>query len=144
MACRGSCSVTPAALSFIQTLRGNIRWKVVKSAESKKLLGHSNMKEWSVYIIRCRDRSLYTGFSTDVQRRFGEHISGGRNLGDPNSKRLCGENVILDRDDSLYNFVRKLIGYEDVPPLLLQAMGARLHMPVILLKSYLTNHPCPK
>jgi len=45
------------------------------------LLGHSKMKGWSVYIIRCRDRSLSTGFSTDVQRRFGEHISGGRNLG---------------------------------------------------------------
>ena len=56
-------------------------WKVVKSAELKKLLGHSKMKEWSVYIIRCRDRSLYTGFITDVQRRFGEYISGGRNLG---------------------------------------------------------------
>jgi predicted GIY-YIG superfamily endonuclease len=53
-------------------------WKVVKSAELKKLLGHSKMKEWSVYIIRCRDRSLYTGISTDVQRRVGEHISGGR------------------------------------------------------------------
>jgi len=53
-------------------------WKVVKSAESKKLSGHSKMKEWSVYILRCRGRSLYTGISTDVQRRFGEHISGGR------------------------------------------------------------------
>ena len=50
----------------------------MKSAELKKLLGHSKMKKWSVYIIRCRDRSLYTGISTDVQRRFGEHISGGR------------------------------------------------------------------
>src|SRR4030042_2898994 len=53
-------------------------WKVVKSAELKKLLGYSNMNEWSVYIIRCSDRSLYTGISTDVQRRFGEHISGDR------------------------------------------------------------------
>ena len=24
-------------------------WKVVKSAELKKLLGHSKMKEWSIY-----------------------------------------------------------------------------------------------
>jgi len=39
-------------------------WKVVKSAELKKLSGHSKMKEWSVYIIRCRDRALYTGIST--------------------------------------------------------------------------------
>ena len=36
------------------------------------------MNEWSVYIIRCSDRSLYTGISTDVRRRFGEHISGDR------------------------------------------------------------------
>ncbi len=36
------------------------------------------MNEWSVYIIRCSDRSLYTGMTTDVQRRFGEHLSGDR------------------------------------------------------------------
>ena len=36
------------------------------------------MNEWYVYIIRCSDRSLYTGISTDVQRRFGEHVSGDR------------------------------------------------------------------
>jgi putative endonuclease len=29
--------------------------------------------EWSVYIIRCRDNSLYTGISNDVERRFSEH-----------------------------------------------------------------------
>jgi len=28
---------------------------------------------WSVYIIRCDDGSLYTGVSTDVERRFREH-----------------------------------------------------------------------
>ena len=28
---------------------------------------------WSVYIIRCDDDSLYTGVSTDVERRFREH-----------------------------------------------------------------------
>jgi len=41
-------------------------------------LGDSHMDEWSVYIIRCSDRSLYTGMTTDVQRRFGEHLSGDR------------------------------------------------------------------
>ena len=34
------------------------------------------MNEWSVYIIKCDGRYLYTGISIDVQRRFGEHISG--------------------------------------------------------------------
>ncbi len=29
--------------------------------------------DWSVYIILCDDGSLYTGVSTDVERRFREH-----------------------------------------------------------------------
>jgi putative endonuclease len=33
---------------------------------------------WSVYIIRCDDGSLYTGISTDVERRFGEHQGSSR------------------------------------------------------------------
>lgn len=28
---------------------------------------------WWLYVIQCRDGSLYTGVSTDVQRRFSEH-----------------------------------------------------------------------
>ena len=28
---------------------------------------------WYVYIIRASDNSLYTGVTTDVQRRFNEH-----------------------------------------------------------------------
>ena len=31
---------------------------------------------YSVYIIRCKDGSLYTGISTDVERRFLEHQKG--------------------------------------------------------------------
>lgn len=31
---------------------------------------------WSVYIVRCADESLYTGISTDVARRIGEHNDG--------------------------------------------------------------------
>ena len=36
------------------------------------------MGEWSVYIIRCDERFLYTGITTDVARRVGEHRSGDR------------------------------------------------------------------
>ncbi|MFT4547127.1 MAG: putative endonuclease [Pseudoalteromonas tetraodonis] len=36
-----------------------------------------NESRWSVYIIRCGDGSLYTGIATDVERRFGEHVSQG-------------------------------------------------------------------
>ncbi len=31
------------------------------------------MKNWWLYIIRCRDNSLYTGITTDVDRRFDTH-----------------------------------------------------------------------
>lgn len=30
--------------------------------------------EWVVYILRCDDGSLYTGISTDPERRFREHL----------------------------------------------------------------------
>ena len=32
---------------------------------------------WSIYIIRCGDRSLYTGISNNVPKRFAVHQSGG-------------------------------------------------------------------
>lgn len=31
------------------------------------------MSNWYVYIIQASDESLYTGITTDVQRRFAEH-----------------------------------------------------------------------
>ena len=34
--------------------------------------------DWSVYIIEASDGSLYTGISTDPERRFGEHSGGNR------------------------------------------------------------------
>jgi putative endonuclease len=36
------------------------------------------MTNWSVYILRCSDGSLYTGIATDVRRRFAEHEKGAR------------------------------------------------------------------
>jgi putative endonuclease len=31
---------------------------------------------WHVYLIECRDGSLYTGITTDVARRYAEHAAG--------------------------------------------------------------------
>ncbi|MDH3387603.1 MAG: GIY-YIG nuclease family protein [Gammaproteobacteria bacterium] len=31
---------------------------------------------WSLYIIEADDRSLYTGITTDIERRFAEHLQG--------------------------------------------------------------------
>jgi putative endonuclease len=44
------------------------------------------MSDWYLYLIRCRDNTLYTGISTDVDRRFVEHTGAG-NVG---SKYLKG------------------------------------------------------
>ena len=31
------------------------------------------MRDWSLYVIKCRDGSLYTGIAVDVARRFADH-----------------------------------------------------------------------
>lgn len=34
------------------------------------------MREWTVYILRCGDGTLYTGIALDVQARLEQHRSG--------------------------------------------------------------------
>lgn len=34
------------------------------------------MSPWYVYVIECRDGSLYTGIAVDVARRYAEHAAG--------------------------------------------------------------------
>lgn len=34
--------------------------------------------DYSLYILRCRDGTLYTGIATDVDRRIREHETGAR------------------------------------------------------------------
>jgi putative endonuclease len=31
---------------------------------------------WSVYILECNDKTLYTGITTDIQKRIEKHNSG--------------------------------------------------------------------
>ncbi len=31
------------------------------------------MKNWFVYIIHCTDDTLYTGITTDIERRYAQH-----------------------------------------------------------------------
>ena len=33
-------------------------------------------KTWYLYILRCGDETLYTGITTDVQRRLADHRAG--------------------------------------------------------------------
>ena len=34
------------------------------------------MDNWSIYLLRCNDNSLYTGIATDVKKRLFEHVEG--------------------------------------------------------------------
>lgn len=52
--------------------------------------------EYSVYLVRCRDGSLYTGIATDVERRLAEH-----ELGEKGAKYLRGKGpleLVLQRE----------------------------------------------
>ncbi len=40
--------------------------------------GIKNNKEYYIYIIRCEDNSLYTGITTDLDRRMQEHLEQGK------------------------------------------------------------------
>ncbi len=40
--------------------------------------GIKNNKEYYIYIIRCEDNSLYTGITTDLDRRLQEHLEQGK------------------------------------------------------------------
>lgn len=55
-------------------------------------------KEWSLYILRCGDGSLYTGIAVDVQKRFAAHCAGrgakytrGRGPLEIVYREVCGE-----------------------------------------------------
>lgn len=34
------------------------------------------LKKYYIYILRCKDDSLYTGITTDIERRYEEHLEG--------------------------------------------------------------------
>ncbi len=39
-------------------------------------MNESIQYNWFVYMIRCGDDSIYTGITTDIERRYKEHESG--------------------------------------------------------------------
>ena len=40
------------------------------------MTGENRRPRWWVYVVRCADRSLYTGVTTDVPRRLRQHNDG--------------------------------------------------------------------
>jgi predicted GIY-YIG superfamily endonuclease len=51
----------------------NMETKYLRMIQGMKKRGR---KDWTVYILRCRDGSLYTGIAKDVQARVKQHSAG--------------------------------------------------------------------
>ena len=45
------------------------------------------VSEWYVYVVMCNDDTLYTGITTDIERRVEEHNSGNRGAKYTRSRR---------------------------------------------------------
>lgn len=53
--------------------------KAIIRGKSTREMPYPVEERWCVYIVRCRNQTLYTGIATDVPRRFAEHVGeGGR------------------------------------------------------------------
>lgn len=57
---------------------------------------------WFLYLVRCNDGSLYTGISTDVQRRFNDHQQnrGARRLRGRGPLQLVYSEAVGDRSQA--------------------------------------------
>jgi putative endonuclease len=51
------------------------------------------MPRWSVYMVRCRDGVIYTGITTDLERRLAQHV--GRRAGGAKFLRGRGPLCVL-------------------------------------------------
>ena len=47
-----------------------------KTSVTPKVAKKTLEKDWFVYILKCEDGTLYTGITTELERRFEEHKSG--------------------------------------------------------------------
>ncbi len=57
---------------------------------------------WFVYLLECRDGSLYTGITTDVTRRYAQHAAGtgARYTRSHPPERLLAQFPCLDRSSA--------------------------------------------
>ena len=55
----------------------------------------SNKPAWFLYIVRGSDKSLYTGITTDVSRRFSEHVGSGHGGKSKGAKALRGKRPLV-------------------------------------------------
>jgi len=61
------------------------------------------IEKWFTYIIECKDKSLYTGITTDIKRRFLEHKSkkGGKYTASHEVDKVVHTESYLTRSEAL-------------------------------------------
>ncbi|MEW7312432.1 GIY-YIG nuclease family protein [Buttiauxella gaviniae] len=61
------------------------------------------MSAWYLYLVRTLDNRLYTGITTDVARRFGQHQSGkgAKALRGKGELKLAFSHLVGDRSSAL-------------------------------------------
>jgi len=62
------------------------------------------MESWYVYIVRCRDGTLYTGIAIDVEKRIDKHNSG---LGAKYTRSRCPVKLVMTEKCKSENEARK-------------------------------------
>ena len=55
--------------------------------------------QWYMYVLRCSDQSLYTGITTDVQRRVKEHNTSKKGARYTRARRPCALLIQWQYDD---------------------------------------------
>jgi len=71
--------------------------------------------DWFVYILRCQDSSLYTGITTDLDRRLKEHKKGvaskyTRSFGADTfvyTKKMATKSEVLKKEQKIKRLSRK-------------------------------------
>jgi putative endonuclease len=49
---------------------------MIKQMQVKEEISGKNAEQWTVYILRCKDGTLYTGITKDIIRRVKQHNDG--------------------------------------------------------------------
>ena len=88
------------------------------------------MAEWNLYLVRCRDGSLYTGITTDVARRFAEHSknNGAKYLRGKGplelvlQKKVIGRNLAQSLERKIKNLPRQKKEELITSPVLLESL----------------------
>lgn len=59
-------------------------------------------KEWQVYLLECRDGSVYTGVTNDIEKRMKMHMSGkgSKYVARKGFGKLLYSRVCLDKSDA--------------------------------------------